>query len=95
VRQVPKGVDPAFGYNLGEARLRWQAIADAGRQKVAGYAADIDAALAAEVKHAGPALRLRRDAGAHPFVGQLQGPTASSGSTSRIGTGERRHAVTA
>jgi SPP1 gp7 family putative phage head morphogenesis protein len=46
VHQVPSAVDPGFGYNVGEAHARWQGLIDAGRQKVAGYAADIGAGSA-------------------------------------------------
>jgi SPP1 gp7 family putative phage head morphogenesis protein len=43
VREVPAAVDPGFAYNVGEAASRWQGLVDAGRQKVARYAADIGA----------------------------------------------------
>jgi SPP1 gp7 family putative phage head morphogenesis protein len=43
---IPRAIDPGFQYNVGEASARWQGLIDAGRQKVAQYAADIGAAAA-------------------------------------------------
>lgn len=50
VMRVPKAIDPGFAYNVGEARARWQSLVDAGAQKVAGYAASIGAAAAADLQ---------------------------------------------
>lgn len=46
VRQVPYAIDPGFGYNVGEAAMRWRGLIDAARDKVARYAAATGAALA-------------------------------------------------
>ncbi|MCX8016389.1 MAG: phage minor head protein [Rhodocyclaceae bacterium] len=49
VRRVPWAIDPGFGYNVGDASLRWRGLIDAARDKVAGYAAAIGAHMAEDL----------------------------------------------
>lgn len=45
VKTIPARIDPGFGYNVGEAAMRWRGLIDAARDKLAGYAAELGARL--------------------------------------------------
>lgn len=49
VRMIPARIDPGFGYNVGEAAMRWQGLIEAARDKLAGYAASIGVQLADDI----------------------------------------------
>ncbi len=49
VRMIPARIDPGFGYNVGEAAMRWRALLDVVTDKAEGWAAPIAGATLSEL----------------------------------------------